>query len=36
MGRSPGSVKGLLERAKATLHRRGRSYFLVDDEGRER
>jgi RNA polymerase sigma-70 factor (ECF subfamily) len=36
MGRSPGSVKGLLERAKATLHRRGRPYFLLDDEGRER
>jgi RNA polymerase sigma-70 factor, ECF subfamily len=36
MGRSPGSVKGLLERAKATLYRRGRGYFLGDDEEHER
>ena len=27
MGRSPGSVKGLLERARAALYRRGRDYF---------
>jgi RNA polymerase sigma-70 factor (ECF subfamily) len=33
MGRSPGSVKGLLERAKATLYRRGRAYFSCDNEG---
>ena len=31
MGRSPGSVKGLLERAKSMLYRRGRAYFLGDD-----
>ena len=31
MGRSPGSVKGLLERAKAALYHRGRAYFLGDD-----
>jgi RNA polymerase sigma-70 factor (ECF subfamily) len=30
MGRSPGSVRGLLERAKAALLRRGREYFLED------
>jgi RNA polymerase sigma-70 factor (ECF subfamily) len=32
MGRSPGSVKGLLARAKASLHRWGRDYFLAGDE----
>lgn len=36
MERSPGSVKGLLERAKATLYRRGRAYFVGDDEGEKR
>jgi RNA polymerase sigma factor (sigma-70 family) len=35
MGRSPVSVKGLLQRARATLHRRGRAYFLGDDERHE-
>jgi RNA polymerase sigma factor (sigma-70 family) len=30
MGRSPGSVKGLLERAKAALFRLGREYFVGD------
>lgn len=33
MGRTPGSVKGLLERAKAALYRRGRAYFTGDGEG---
>jgi RNA polymerase sigma-70 factor (ECF subfamily) len=32
MGRSPASVKSLLQRARATLRRRGHGYFL-DDEG---
>jgi RNA polymerase sigma-70 factor (ECF subfamily) len=32
MGRSPGSVKGLLERAKAALYRQGRAYFLGDED----
>jgi RNA polymerase sigma-70 factor (ECF subfamily) len=32
MGRSPGSVYQLLHRARATLYRRGRAYFLGDDE----
>jgi RNA polymerase sigma-70 factor, ECF subfamily len=32
MGRSPGSVTSLLHRARASLFRRGRSYFLGDDE----
>jgi RNA polymerase sigma-70 factor (ECF subfamily) len=36
MGRSSGSAKGLLERAKATLRRRGREYFLTDDARDER
>jgi len=36
MGRSPGSVKGLLERARATLYRRGRAYFSGGDEGQNR
>jgi RNA polymerase sigma-70 factor (ECF subfamily) len=34
MGRSPTSVKGLLQRARATLHRQGRAYFLDDEERR--
>lgn len=34
MGRSPASVKSLLQRARATLRRRGHGYFL-DDEGQE-
>jgi RNA polymerase sigma-70 factor (ECF subfamily) len=34
MGRSQGSVKGLLQRARATLYRRGKSYFLSEDEER--
>jgi DNA-directed RNA polymerase specialized sigma24 family protein len=33
MGRSPTSVAGLLQRARATLYRRGRAYFLDDNEG---
>jgi RNA polymerase sigma factor (sigma-70 family) len=33
MGRSPASVKSLLQRARETLYRRGRAYFLPDDEG---
>ena len=32
MGRSPASVTGLLQRARATLRRRGRCYFLGEDE----
>jgi RNA polymerase sigma-70 factor (ECF subfamily) len=32
MGRSAASVKSLLQRARATLHRWGRAYFLGDDE----
>jgi RNA polymerase sigma-70 factor (ECF subfamily) len=32
MGRSPTSVKGLVQRARATLHRQGRAYFLVDED----
>jgi RNA polymerase sigma-70 factor (ECF subfamily) len=34
MGRSPASVKSLLQRARATLRRRGHGYFL-DDEGQQ-
>jgi RNA polymerase sigma-70 factor (ECF subfamily) len=34
MRRSPASVKSLLQRARATLRRRGHGYFL-DDEGQE-
>jgi RNA polymerase sigma-70 factor, ECF subfamily len=34
MGRSPASVYSLLKRARAALHRHGRSYFL-GDEGQE-
>jgi RNA polymerase sigma-70 factor (ECF subfamily) len=33
MGRSLGAVTSLLHRARATLYRRGRAYFLPDDEG---
>jgi RNA polymerase sigma-70 factor (ECF subfamily) len=36
MGRSPASVKSLLQRARETLYRRGRAYFLPDDEGDQR
>src|SRR2546426_3259230 len=32
MGRSPGAITSLLHRARATLYRRGRAYFLDDDE----
>lgn len=32
MGRSPASVKSLLQRARETLYRRGRAYFLPEDE----
>jgi RNA polymerase sigma-70 factor (ECF subfamily) len=32
MGRSPASVNSLLQRARATLYRRGRHYFLGSDE----
>src|SRR5438270_414917 len=32
MGRSATSVKGLLQRARAALQRRGRSYFLGDED----
>jgi RNA polymerase sigma-70 factor, ECF subfamily len=33
MGRSSASVNSLLQRARATLYRRGRAYFLESDEG---
>jgi RNA polymerase sigma-70 factor, ECF subfamily len=36
MGRSTGSVYSLLKRARATLYRRGREYFLGEDEGQRR
>jgi RNA polymerase sigma-70 factor (ECF subfamily) len=36
MGRSPASVNSLLQRARATLYRRGRAYFLGDDEEQQR
>jgi RNA polymerase sigma-70 factor (ECF subfamily) len=36
MGRSPTSVKGLLQRARAMLYRYGRGYFLGDDEAENR
>jgi RNA polymerase sigma-70 factor, ECF subfamily len=36
MRRSPGSVYSLLKRARATLYRRGRAYFLGDEEGQNR
>jgi RNA polymerase sigma-70 factor (ECF subfamily) len=35
MGRSPASVNSLLQRARATLYRRGRVYFVGDDEGED-
>jgi RNA polymerase sigma factor (sigma-70 family) len=34
MDRSPGAVSNLLNRARAALYRRGRAYFLGEDEGR--
>jgi RNA polymerase sigma factor (sigma-70 family) len=36
MERSPGSVYQLLHRARTTLYRRGRAYFLGSDEARTR
>ena len=33
MGRSPSSVKSLLQRARTSLYRRGKGYFLGEDEG---
>jgi RNA polymerase sigma-70 factor, ECF subfamily len=36
MERSPGSVYQLLHRARTTLYRRGRAYFLGEDEEKER
>ena len=36
MGRSTGSVYSLLKRARATLYRRGRGYFLGEDEAQRR
>jgi RNA polymerase sigma-70 factor (ECF subfamily) len=36
MGRSPASVKSLLQRARETVYHRGRAYFLPDDEGGQR
>jgi RNA polymerase sigma-70 factor (ECF subfamily) len=36
MGRSPASVKSLLQRARETLHRWGRDYFLGADEESKR
>jgi RNA polymerase sigma factor (sigma-70 family) len=36
MGRSPGSVSNLLNRARTALYRRGRAYFLGDDEEQKR
>jgi RNA polymerase sigma-70 factor (ECF subfamily) len=35
MGRSRHAVNSLLQRARAYLYRRGRAYFLDDDEGQE-
>lgn len=35
MGRSPASVTGLLQRARATLFRRGRDYFLDESDARD-
>jgi RNA polymerase sigma-70 factor (ECF subfamily) len=32
MGRSPGAITSMLHRARATLHRLGRSYFLGDED----
>jgi RNA polymerase sigma-70 factor (ECF subfamily) len=36
MGRSPAAANSLLQRARATLFRRGQVYFLGDDEERRR
>lgn len=36
MRRSPGAVSNLLNRARAALYRRGRAYFLGEDEGERR
>jgi RNA polymerase sigma factor (sigma-70 family) len=36
MGRSPASVKSLLQRAREILRHRGRRYFVGDDVGNER
>jgi RNA polymerase sigma-70 factor, ECF subfamily len=36
MGRSPAAVNSLLQRARAALYRRGRSYFAAPDEGERR
>jgi RNA polymerase sigma-70 factor, ECF subfamily len=36
MGRSPASVKGLLQRARATLYVQGRGYFLEEEQAEER
>jgi RNA polymerase sigma-70 factor (ECF subfamily) len=35
MGRSPAAANSLLQRARAALFRRGRSYFLGEDEGQK-
>jgi RNA polymerase sigma-70 factor, ECF subfamily len=35
MGRSPVSVKGLLQRARATLYRQGRSYFVGEEKDQD-
>ena len=32
LGRSPAAINSLLQRARATLYRRGRVYFLQDEE----
>jgi RNA polymerase sigma-70 factor, ECF subfamily len=36
MGRSPGSVKGLLQRARAALYHHGRSYFVGEEKESDR
>ena len=33
MGRSPASIKSLLQRARDVLRRQGRRYFVGDEEG---
>jgi RNA polymerase sigma-70 factor (ECF subfamily) len=35
MGRSRGAIHSLLHRARATLHRLGRTYFLDEDKGHQ-
>jgi RNA polymerase sigma-70 factor, ECF subfamily len=35
MGRSPASIKSLLQRARDVLRRQGRRYFVGDEEGNE-